>query len=956
MKTMKESWTNSYLFGMNASFVEDMYETYLEHPELLDKKWKNYFDSLQNSDKPDLPHSVVKEKIIQLTQKPGMYLDVSGNIDSVAQFNVVKLIDAYRTTGLNYADLDPLKLEKDNAYNISTDTLDLSLYGLSNELESEFIADIGISNKSTLKLKDIITKLCQIYCGNIGFDFSAITNLAEKEWLYKYVETKYLDYKLNNTEKTQVLQKLTEAEGLERYLNTKYVGQKRFSIEGGESLLPAIDRLIRMASKSGVKEVVIGMAHRGRLNSLVNITGKPPKKLFDEFDGNYVNAEFVTTGDVKYHKGYKCNYITEFGKVKTIIAYNPSHLEIVNPVINGIVRASQDKSQDQSSSVMGLLIHGDSALIGLGTNQGVFTMSQTEAYAVGGMIHVVVNNQIGFTTSEISNARSSPYCTDIAKMTGSPIIHINSGDLESVMFAIDLAVEYRAQFKKDIMLDIVCFRKHGHNEADDPTLTQPMMYKKIKEHPGIRKLYGDKLVKDGVMLQDEVDNMFENYRVGLTQGVHIKAETMEPLDWYEDFDTKSVLKDVVIDKVKTAIDAKKIAIITDVTTKNSDNDFKLHPTLAKLLENRNAMGHGKQPIDYGMAEILAYGSLLQDGVSVRISGEDSRRGTFSHRQVVWHNANLDTQSTNKTYTPLLQLKKNNNKFNIYDSVLNEECVLGFEYGYSIKNLNDLVIWEAQFGDFANGAQVIIDQFIASGEAKWGQLSNLTMILPHGYDGQGPEHSSARIERFLQLCAENNMQIVIPSTAAQMFHILRYKGLTKLIKPLVIFMSKRLLRAKNATSEITEITDGKFNVVLGDNRITSKDIAKNIDKVIVCTGQVYYDLVDERIKLKLEDKVAIIRLEQLYPFPAEALAIELSKYVNATKFVWVQEEPYNQGSWLQIRDNLNSVLGGLNSVSEKECNFRVVSRDTAAAPACGKTKDHNEQLKLLLESAFKDCIK
>jgi len=931
MTAMTENWNSSYLYGTNADFIEELYERYLADPLNLEPRWKNYFDSLQDGGKKDVAQGDLKEKFAIITQQPNFSLE-SGEVNH-SQAQVWRLIEAYRILGVTYADLDPLERKA----RIRPKELDLATYGLTNELNNEFYADLDFASAPKLALKDIVAKYDAIYSSKVGFEFAHIGDLAEQEWLKNYVETKYLNYTLANDEKLQLLQKLTEAEGLERYLHVKYVGQKRFSLEGGDSFIPALDRVINQASKHGVKEIYIGMAHRGRLNTLVNIVGKLPKKLFDEFEGNYPTVDFMLSGDVKYHKGGKCNYITKHGMVKTTLAFNPSHLEVVNPVVNGIVRARQDKIASPDS-VMGILVHGDSALIGLGTNQGVFNMSQTRAYGVDGMLHIVINNQLGFTNSDIRDNRSSRYCTDIAKMAEAPVIHVNADDMESIAFVMDLAVDYRSKFKKDIMLDLVGFRRHGHNESDDPTLTQPLMYRQVKAHPGARKLYADKLVANGTLTEDDVLKMAEDYRLGLNQGVHIKADTMQVLSWYDEFDIKPVLKAKSLDKISTVVENKQILAITNAVTILPTPEFKLHPTLARLLEVRKAMGQGEQPIDFGMAETLAYGSLLQQGISVRISGEDTARGTFSHRQAVWHDVNRDDLS-DSGYLPLTRLE-NNSKFHIYDSVLNEECVLGFEYGYSTTNLRDFVMWEAQYGDFANGAQVIIDQYIASGEVKWGQLSNVALMLPHGLDGSGPEHSSARLERFLQLCAESNIQVVVPTTAAQMFHLIRHKALTNWIKPLVIIMSKRLLRFKGAMSYVSEFTGGGFKTVITDVTVRTT----TVKKVIICSGQVYYDLLEARSEHTLDNEVAIIRLEQLYPFPLELLKNELSQFVNAKNFVWVQEEPHNQGAWLQIRDGLNAILGD-------KGQFTEVSRPASAAPACGMSKMHTEQLQQLLVAAF-----
>lgn len=940
---MQEQWNSSYLFAGNTDFIEELYDQYLENPQCVEPKWQKYFDSLQDGKGKDVVQEYIKQKFATYTQHPS-YMMQSGEI-SDAQTKVWRFIEAYRTCGMAHADLDPLQRRNKS----KPDELNVASYGIENELENEFYVDLDIKTSQKFKLKDIVARFDLIYCEKASFEFSHISDLSERAWLTQYVENNYLDFKLSKTEKLQLLQKLTEADGFERYLHTRYVGQKRFSLEGGDGLIPALDRIIRTGAKSSIKEVYIGMAHRGRINSLVNIVGKAPQKIFDEFDGNYPAYDFVTSGDVKYHKGYRCNYVTDNGTVKTVMAYNPSHLEAVNPVLNGMVRATQDKCANPES-ILGVLVHGDSALIGLGTNQGVLNMSLTRGYSVHGMIHIVVNNQVGFTTSDMRDNRSSRYCTDIVKMIEAPIIHVNGDDPESIAFVIDLAIQYRLRYKKDIMIDLVCFRRHGHNEADDPSITQPYMYSLVKKHPGPRKIYADKLIAEGVVDEVDVEAMFEEYRLGLTKGVHVKADTMQALKLYEKIDIQPILKATPMDKVATAIDNKTVEKVTLAVTTLPTPEFKPHPTVARLIETRKAMGSGTQAVDFGMAEMLAYGSLLAQGVSIRMSGEDTCRGTFTHRHAVWHDFNRDDLS-DSGYTPLTILE-NKSKLNLFDSVLNEECVLGFEYGYGITNLRDLVIWEAQFGDFANGAQVIIDQFIASGEVKWGVLSNLVMLLPHGYDGQGPEHSSARVERFLQLCAENNMQVVMPSTAAQIFHILRHKALTNWVKPLIIFMSKRLLRYKDAASQINEFTSGEFRRIMPDEAA----VADKVKKVIVCAGQVYYDFYNERSKRKLENEVAIVRLEQLYPFPDELLKKELAKYKNASQFIWGQEEPYNQGAWVQIREALDLCVkssktsnSGVNAVANK--GFSAVTRPSAAAPACGLSSMHAQQLSHLLTAAF-----
>lgn len=931
MKRMEDNWSNSYLFAGNADFIEELYERYLENPASVDGKWQTYFASLSNVNK-DVSYNQIKEKFINLTQKPQTIIQGSTELND-AQIKVWKLIEAYRLIGVNCASLDPLKRYK----LIRVKELDIDALGLSNELNTEFFINSDGSNQQKFLLKDIIASFEKIYCGTVGFEFKQVTDYKEEKWLRDYVENNYINYKIDNTEKIKILETLTQAEGLERFLHTKYVGQKRFSLEGGETFILALNYMMTAGAANGIKEAFIGMAHRGRVNALVNIMGWTPQELFDELAGNYPKTNFVTSGDVKYHKGYKCNYATDNGIVKITMAFNPSHLEVVNPVVNGMVRATVDKSGNELST-LGILVHGDSALSGLGTNLGIFSMSQTRGYGVGGMIHIVINNQVGFTTSDLRDSRSSRFCTDVIKMIEAPVIHVNADDLESVVFVMDLAVKYRMTFKKDIMIDLVCYRKYGHNEFDDPTLTQPLMYSKVKQHPGTRKIFADKLISELVVTTADVDKMINEYRDSLDKGVHPNAKKMQALNWYE-FDVKPILQAKAFDLISTKINVKQINEITEAITKLPIPDFKVHSTVARLIENRKAMGKGEQAIDFGMAEMLAYGSLLQSGINVRLTGEDTGRGTFSHRHAVWHDASRDDIS-DLGYIPLTNLCNKSHCY-IYDSILNEECVLGFEYGYSTINIRDLIIWEAQYGDFANSAQVLIDQFIASGEAKWGVISNVTLMLPHGFDGDGPEHSSARLERFLQLCAENNMQVVIPSNAAQMFHLLRRQALSKWIKPLIIFMSKKLLRYKDAMSTIAMFTESEFKPVIIDNFTNNNYVG--VERVILCSGQIYYDLRNECMEKKLDKKVAIIRIEQLYPFPDKLVKAELSKYKNIKKFIWVQEEPYNQGAWLQIREGLDSCLNNR--------QFIAVTRPASSAPSCGSKEVHNAQSKQILVEAF-----
>lgn len=922
MKSMKENKQNSYLFGNNANFIEELYELYLEDKNLVNVKWRKYFDSIQDNKEKDKLQFQIQDKFVNFSTNKPLYSSYS-----TEQLKLSTLIDKYRSIGVNFATLDPLQRSDIKDYG----DLELKNNGLDGFLENDFL----FSGKS-LKLRNIIDILRQVYCGNISFEFMHIVDYIERDWLLNKVENEFLNYKPTNDNRINALQKLTEAEGLERFLNTKFPGQKRFSLEGGESFLPLLDSLIKIGTNFNIKNVIVGMAHRGRINTLVNMLGKKPQIMFDEFTGKYKNPDFAITGDVKYHKGYKCLYKVLEKEVNLTLAYNPSHLETINPIVNGMLRAVCNSSQDDSLAV---LVHGDSSLSGLGTIQGTLNMSQTRAYKVNGNIHIVINNQVGFTNSDIRDNRSTRYCTDIIKMIDSPIIHVNADDVDNVLYAANLAIEYRIKFKKDIIIDLVCYRKYGHNEFDDPTLTQPFMYRKVKEHPGTRKIYADKLIKDKILDTTKVEQLFEEYKKGLENGIHINENNMVPQPFYSDEVIKKVKKSRSLTDIKTNISKKELKLLSEKIFLIPEG-FTLHPTVKKLIDSRKEMLDNKIPVDYGMAETLAYGSLLNMGINVRITGEDTCRGTFSHRHAVWHDYNRQTLNDDG-YIPLKNLE-NNSLFSIYDSVLNEECVMGFEYGYSAKNLNDLVIWEAQFGDFANGAQVIIDQYITSAEVKWGQLNNLVLLLPHGYDGDGPEHSSARLERFLQLSANDNIKIVIPSTSAQMFHVLRRQVLCFNCKPLIIFMSKKLLRFKEALSSIDSFTEGNFEIILKDN---TKNL-KSAKHIILCSGQIYYELQKIRVEKKRETQYAIIRIEELYPFPIDELKDILKKYSKIDSMTWVQDEPYNQGAWLMIRDNLEQLAKLL------KISLDVISRERSSVTATGMAKMHQQELATLLASAIK----
>ncbi|NDD02004.1 MAG: 2-oxoglutarate dehydrogenase E1 component, partial [Betaproteobacteria bacterium] len=876
---------NTYLFGGNAPYVEEMYENYLGNPGSVPDSWREYFDALQHvpavdgSSAKDVPHLPVINAFAERAKQGGTKVVMAsadaemGRKRTAAQ----QLIAAYRNVGQRWADLDPLKrTERPNIPD-----LDPAFYGFTDaDQETVFDTSNTFFGKNSMPLRELLNALRETYCGTLGAEFMYTTEQAEKRWWQQKLESIRSKPNFNAAQKKHILDRLTAAEGLERFLHTKYVGQKRFSLEGGETFIAAMDELIQAAGEQGVQEIVIGMAHRGRLNVLVNTMGKLPKDLFAEFD--HTAPEDLPAGDVKYHQGFSSDISTRGGPVHLSLAFNPSHLEIVNPVVEGSVRARMDRRADpQGKQVLPVLVHGDAAFAGQGVNQETLALAQTRGYSTGGTVHIIINNQIGFTTSDPRDMRSTVYCTDIVKMVEAPVLHVNADDPETVVLATQIALEYRMTFKKDVVLDIICFRKLGHNEQDTPSLTQPLMYKKIGAHPGTRKLFADRLAAQGLG-ETLGDDMVKAYRAALDAGKHTEEEvvltnfkTKFSVDWAPFLNQKWT------DSGNTAIPlAEWKRIAEKITTLPST--VTPHQLVKNVYDNRAAMGRGDMPVDWGMGEHMAFASLVASGYPVRLSGEDCGRGTFTHRHAVIHDQNREKWDTG-TYVPLQNVTENQAPFVVIDSILSEEAVLGFEYGYASNDPNTLVIWEAQFGDFANGAQVVIDQFIASGEVKWGRVNGLTLMLPHGYEGQGPEHSSARLERFMQLAADTNMQIVQPTTASQIFHVLRRQMVRNLRKPLIIFTPKSLLRNKDATSPLSEFTKGGFQTVIPENKALKADKVK---RVLVCSGKVYYDLVKKREELGADD-TAILRVEQLYPFPHKAFAAEMKKYPNATELVWTQ---------------------------------------------------------------------
>ncbi|QDQ86767.1 2-oxoglutarate dehydrogenase E1 component [Alcaligenaceae bacterium SJ-26] len=945
MSTEKEVQSYSYLFGGNAPYVEELYEAYLDNPASVEDNWRQYFDQLQHvpatdgqESTRDQAHAPIIESFAQRAKANAFVTRAQEPDLAVAskQVSVQSIVAAYRSLGLRWADIDPLQRQE----RPEIPELTPAFYGLTEaDLDKVYSAtNTYFTTAETMTLRDLIKSLRDTYCRSIGAEFMYISDPVAKRWIQERLESTVAAPNYSTDEKRHILQQLTEAEGLERFLHTKYVGQKRFSLEGGESFIASMDAVVSHSGENGVQEIIVGMAHRGRLNMLVNIMGKMPGDLFAEFEGKH--AEGLTDGDVKYHNGFSSDVSTKGGPVHLSLAFNPSHLEIVNPVVEGSVRARQERRSDtDGSQVLPVLVHGDAAFAGQGVVMETLSLAQTRGYGTGGTLHIVINNQIGFTTSDPRDSRSSLYCSDIVKMIEAPVFHVNGDDPEAVVFVTRLALDYRRQFRHDVVVDIVCFRKLGHNEQDTPALTQPLMYKKIGKHPGTRQVYADKLTTQGVLAEGEADELVKKYRQLMEDG----KQTIEPVltdykgkyatDWSPFANAKWT------DAADTAVPMAELQRLGERITTVPEG-CTVHQLVNKLLNDRRAMLKGELNIDWGMGEHLAYASLVAAGYPVRLSGEDAGRGTFSHRHAVWHDQKRERWNDG-TYIPLQNVSDKQAPFVVIDSVLSEEAVLGFEYGYSATDPNTLTIWEAQFGDFANGAQVVIDQFIASGEAKWGRYSGLVMLLPHGYEGQGPEHSSARIERYLQLCADNNMQVVQPTNGAQIFHLLRRQMIRPFRKPLVVFTPKSLLRNKDAGVPLSQLAEGQFQPIIGE---TDKAIkATAVKRVLVCSGKVYYDLVNARKERDLKD-VAIVRVEQLYPFAHKTFETVLGKYSKATEIVWVQDEPQNQGPWFYVQHHIYQNM----KAGQK---LAYAGRAASSSPAVGYLAKHLEQQKALIEQAF-----
>ena len=938
-KTLDQQYQTTPLFGLNAAAVEALYERYLDEPDSVPAGWREYFRSLANG-APETAHGPIRQRLTE--RRNGQVLEgmtrVAAPGASVAaatekQAAVSRLIQVYSLRGHQIADLDPLGLMQRKTPGV----LKLDYLGLNDaDMDTEFFTGglAGTGNRR-MKLRDILALLKRIYCGKIGIEVAHVSISRERLWLRKRFEQGMVASSISDEKRAWLLGQLTAAEGIERYLHTRYVGQKRFSLEGGESLIPMLDELIQEGGKSGVKELVIGMAHRGRINVLVNVLGKSPEVLFEEFEGNVDPQEMKGSGDVKYHKGFSADMKTEGGNVHIALAFNPSHLEIVNPVVEGSVRARQQRRGDlERQQVLPVLIHGDAAFAGQGVVAETFQMSQTNGFRTGGTVHIVINNQIGFTTSRPSDARSTRYCSDIAKMIEAPVFHVNGDDPEAATFVTRLALEYRQRFKKDIVIDLVCYRRHGHNEADEPSATQPVMYGRIRDQKTTRELYAERLKAAEVLDEARVVAMQDAYRDRLDQGEPVPESALGMIGNEFTVDWSPYLDARWTDKVDTTLAPQKVAELAERITELPQG-LTLHGRVKRIIDERRRMAAAEVPMDWGFAETMAYAGLLDEGYDCRLVGQDSGRGTFFHRHAVLHD-----QSNRDEYIPLKTIRDEPMAFRVIDSLLSEEAVMGFEYGYATTDPETLVIWEAQFGDFANGAQVVIDQFISSGEAKWGRLCGLVLFLPHGYEGQGPEHSSARLERFLQLCAEHNMQVCVPSTPAQMFHMIRRQMIRRYRKPLIVMTPKSLLRHKKSVSPLTALFEGRFRLLIGES--ADIDPAK-VDRLVFCSGKVYYDLLEAREVHDIKN-VALIRIEQLYPFPIQTYARAIDAYPNATAVVWCQEEPQNQGAWYQIRHRLQEPLADSQTLY-------YAGRPSAAAPASGLFKVHAQQQQALVEAAL-----
>ncbi len=937
---MEQMWRSGHISGGNASYVEELYEKYLLDPSEIPDQWRSYFETLplvEGTLAPDISHATVRDHFLLLSKNQSRVAQVSASSISSdyerKQFAVGELINAYRRRGHHKANLDPLGLAEESG----TPMLELEYYRLSAaDLDTKFQTGNLFFGDAEASLQEILEVLENTYCGSIGAEYMHISDEAEQMWVQQRMESARSKPAFSDGVKRRLLDRLIAAEGLEKYLGMKYPGTKRFGLEGGESFIPCLAELIHRAGSAGVVETVIGMAHRGRLNVLVNLLGKDPAGLFDEFEGRYTPGS--GSGDVKYHQGFSSNLMTPGGEMHLALGFNPSHLEIGAPVIEGSVRARMDRRGDSAGDkVLAINVHGDAAFAGQGVVMETFQMSQTRGFHTGGTVHVIINNQIGYTISDPQDARSTRYCTEIAKMVQAPIFHVNGDDPEAVLFVSQLALDYRMEFKKDVVIDIVCYRRRGHNEGDEPSITQPIMYQKIRKHPTTVALYAERVIASGAIEEADFHGRVEAYRDSLDKGNAVawdylkEPDTSLYVDWLpflnHDWDAPG----------DTTFEIKEFQAIANKLDEVPEG-FVTQKQVSKILEDRRKMTAGALPINWGYAEIMSYATLLSQGFKIRITGQDVGRGTFSHRHAVLHD-----QKEGGTLTPLENVGEAPRQFQLYDSFLSEEAVLAFEYGYSGTSPNTLVIWEAQFGDFANGAQVVIDQFITSGEHKWARLSAITLLLPHGYEGAGPEHSSARLERYLQLCAEHNIQVCVPTTPAQMFHLIRRQAIRPLRKPLIVMTPKSLLRHKDAISTLEQLTQDMFYTAIADDAGVDK---MTITRIVFCSGKVYFDLREKCNEDELRH-IVLVRIEQLYPFPESDLAQVLSQYPNIDTAVWCQEEPMNQGAWYSSQHHLRRVL----HATFASLYLHYAGREASAAAAAGYMSLHVQQQQKLVHDAL-----
>ncbi|MGY8813715.1 MAG: 2-oxoglutarate dehydrogenase E1 component [Gammaproteobacteria bacterium] len=912
----------SFLYSANADFIEDLYESFISDPTSVPDEWQKLFESLQDEGSistPERSHSSVRKAFLNAAKTSSAQNSVNSesSTDNQKQVSVLQLINAHRFRGHQQANLDPLNLYQ----RPPVPELDPEFHNLTKSDLNTIFNTGSLFAENEIPLSEILNIIRSTYCGNIGAEYMHINETEQKRWIQQRLEETGSTPNFNSSKKRRILNRVIAANALEEYLHTKYAGQKRFSLEGGESLIPLLDEIVQNGGQASVEEVVIGMAHRGRLNVLVNIIGKMPEELFGEFEGKLssdLNLDDIQSGDVKYHLGYSSDIQTSGGPVHLTLAFNPSHLEIIDPVVEGSVRARQDRRDDKArDQVLPILLHGDAAFAGQGVVMETFQLSQTRGYSTGGTIHIIVNNQIGFTTSDPLDSRSTLYCTDVAKLVQAPIFHVNGDDPEAVVFVAKLALDFRMEFKKDVVIDMVCYRKHGHSEADEPAATQPLMYQQIRSHPNIRHIYSKKLIEEGIVTQEIVEETSSQYIDSLDSNESVAGPKATNINMTHLINFTPYQGTSWRDSVSTAITYDEAIKYSQAITTFPES-YKLHPTVQKIINNRKLMGKGELAMDWGFAECMAYASLVDKGHAVRLSGQDSGRGTFFHRHAVIHN-----QEDGDTYLPLQHIREGQANYLVINSILSEEAVLAFEYGYSTSEPRTLVIWEAQFGDFANGAQVVFDQFISSCESKWGRVCGLTVMLPHGYDGAGPEHSSARLERFLQLCARENIQVCVPSTPAQMFHMLRRQVIRPYRKPLIIMSPKSLLRHKLSASPIEELVNSEFQLIIDE----IDELDRNaVTRLLLCSGKVYFDLLEQRRENKIPN-IAIARLEQLFPFPAAEIKKMISSYENLEEIVWVQEEPKNQGSWYYMQSR-GTMIGCLS----EQHTFGYAGRFYSASPA------------------------